>query len=154
MVVGEGEATLAELVRAGGAEPGSGGGTDLSRRRRRGPLQRLPGAGAGTRLPAVSGLRETAGYPQVYRLPIFNYPKAPNTSCISSRGCPYACSYCDRTVFRRGFRYNSAEYLYAHLRYLREAFGIRHVNFYDDQFTFNRERVKSSAPGSTTVRWG
>jgi len=82
------------------------------------------------------------GFPKTYRLPIFNYPKAPNTSCISSRGCPYTCSYCDRSVFRRTFRYNSATYLYRHLEYLKTRFGIRHVNFYDDQFTFNRERVE------------
>ena len=67
----------------------------------------------------------------------------PNTSCISSRGCPYSCSYCDRSVFRRSFRYNSAEYLYEHLRYLKERFGTRHVNFYDDQFTFHRKRVEA-----------
>lgn len=82
------------------------------------------------------------GYPEVYKLPIFNYPKAPSTSCISSRGCPYACSYCDRSVFQRTFRYNSAEYLYRHLKYLHETFRIRHINFYDDQFTFQRQRVE------------
>ncbi|MEA3466078.1 MAG: cobalamin-dependent protein, partial [Thermodesulfobacteriota bacterium] len=60
------------------------------------------------------------GFPDVYQLPIFNYPKAPNTSCISSRGCPYACSYCDRSVFQRTFRFNSADYLYAHMKHLRE----------------------------------
>ena len=84
-----------------------------------------------------------AGYPDAYKLPIFNYPSVPNASCISSRGCPYACSYCDRSVFRRTFRYNSAEYLYDHLKYLRETHGIRHINFYDDQFTFNRDRIKA-----------
>jgi radical SAM superfamily enzyme YgiQ (UPF0313 family) len=83
------------------------------------------------------------GFPDSYRLPIFNYPRVPNTSCISSRGCPYSCSYCDRSVFRRSFRHNSAEYLYEHLRYLKERFGVRHVNFYDDQFTFHRSRVES-----------
>jgi len=86
-----------------------------------------------------------AGYPAGYKLPIFNYPKAPNASCISSRGCPYACSYCDRSVFQRSFRYNSAGYLYRHLEHLKEAFGIKHVNFYDDQFTFNRKRVEQFA---------
>ncbi len=45
-------------------------------------------------------------------------------------------------MFRRSFRYNSADYLYRHLVYLKEKFGIRHINFYDDQFTFNRERVE------------
>ena len=82
------------------------------------------------------------GYPGAYKLPIFNYPKAPNTSCISSRGCPYACTYCDRSVFRRTFRFNSAEYMYDHLKYLKKKFNIRHINFYDDQFTFNRDRVE------------
>jgi len=82
------------------------------------------------------------GFPGIYKLPIFNYPKAPSTSCVSSRGCPYACSYCDRSVFQRSFRFNSADYLYRHVKYLNERFGIRHINFYDDQFTFRRQRVE------------
>ncbi len=81
------------------------------------------------------------GYPEVYSLPIFNYPKVPNGSCLSSRGCPYSCSYCDRSVFRRSFRYNSADYLYRHVQYLKETYNLKHLNFYDDQFTFNRQRV-------------
>lgn len=85
------------------------------------------------------------GYPKCYKLPIFNYPRVPNASCISSRGCPYSCSYCDRSVFKKSFRYNSAQYLYNHLKYLNKKFKIKHVNFYDDQFTFNRARVESFA---------
>lgn len=140
-VVGEGEETIRQLM----DEPencaripgltfwNSAGKTGFTGYREPGiELDRLP-------FPAYEKL---AGFPKNYRLPIFNYPKAPNTSCISSRGCPYSCSYCDRSVFRRTFRYNSAAYLYRHLKYLKERFGIRHVNFYDDQFTFNRERIK------------
>ncbi|HBT82653.1 MAG: B12-binding domain-containing radical SAM protein [Desulfuromonadales bacterium GWD2_61_12] len=139
VVVGEGEETLAELMLAkGAAVPGlvlrAADGTVRFTGHRAGALEldSLP-------FPAYEKL---AGYPQAYQLPLFNYPKAPNTSCISSRGCPYACSYCDRSVFRRTFRWNSAGYLYAHLKYLRERFGIRHINFYDDQFTFQRKRVE------------
>ncbi|WP_432821990.1 B12-binding domain-containing radical SAM protein [Trichloromonas sp.] len=140
-VVGEGEETMAELLASGGENLASisglvvreGDGVLFTGYREQGiELDALP-------FPAYEKL---AGYPHVYQLPIFNYPKAPNTSCISSRGCPYACSYCDRSVFRRTFRYNSADYLYEHLRTLRERFGVRHVNFYDDQFTFNRKRVE------------
>jgi radical SAM superfamily enzyme YgiQ (UPF0313 family) len=143
-VVGEGEEALAELAACDGDDPSgirgiiyrekAGGAARFTGYREKGvELDSLP-------FPAYEKL---SGFPDAYKLPIFNYPRTPNTSCISSRGCPYACSYCDRSVFRRTFRYNSAEYLYEHLRYLRERFGIRHINFYDDQFTFNRKRVEA-----------
>ena len=140
-VVGEGEETMSELARVGRDDPASvkgliyrqGSEVIYTGYRDKGlVLDDLP-------FPAYEKL---AGFPSSYMLPIFNYPKTPNTSCISSRGCPYACSYCDRSVFNRSFRFNSASYLYEHLRYLRERFGIRHINFYDDQFTFNRKRVE------------
>jgi anaerobic magnesium-protoporphyrin IX monomethyl ester cyclase len=143
IVVGEGEETLKELLECDGETEG---------------LSRLPGIVYRDREtgPRFTGYRKTGidldslpfpayeklpGYPQVYKLPIFNYPRVPNSSCISSRGCPYSCSYCDRSVFRSSFRYNSAQYLYEHLKYLNERFHIRHINFYDDQFTFNRKRI-------------
>jgi anaerobic magnesium-protoporphyrin IX monomethyl ester cyclase len=142
VVVGEGEQTLSELVESGGKEAASvqgvvyretGGEVCFTGYRAKGiDLDTLP-------FPAYEKLE---GYPAAYKLPIFNYPKTPNSTCVSSRGCPYACSYCDRSVFRRSFRYNSAEYIYEHLRYLKERFGVRHINFYDDQFTFKRKRVE------------
>jgi radical SAM superfamily enzyme YgiQ (UPF0313 family) len=143
-VVGEGEETMAELTQCGQDDPASvkgiiyRRGTDISFTGYRGKgleLDNLP-------FPSYEKL---AGFPNSYMLPIFNYPTTPNTSCISSRGCPYSCSYCDRSVFQRSFRFNSATYLYEHLRYLRERFGIRHINFYDDQFTFNRKRIEEFA---------
>ncbi len=142
VVVGEGEQTLSELVESGPKEAASvqgvvyrktGGEVCFTGYRAKGiDLDTLP-------FPAYEKLE---GYPQAYKLTIFNYPKTPNSSCVSSRGCPYACSYCDRSVFRRSFRYNSAEYMYEHLSYLKERFGVRHVIFYDDQFTFNRKRIE------------
>ncbi|MBN1506047.1 MAG: radical SAM protein [Sedimentisphaerales bacterium] len=141
VVVGEGETPLRSLMEANGRPEGiaglvyrengqvafSGFQRDLL------DLDTLP-------LPTY---RKISGFPRQYQLPIFNYPRTPNTSCISSRGCPYQCSYCDRSVFRRTFRYNSADYLYRHLQLLKRQFGIRHINFYDDQFTFNRDRVEA-----------
>jgi anaerobic magnesium-protoporphyrin IX monomethyl ester cyclase len=142
-VVGEGEETLAEIVSGGWENPGAVKGLVYR-------------DAAGT--PLFNGYRDTAidldnlpfpaygklaGYPQAYRLPIFNYPRAPNTSCVSSRGCPYACTYCDRSVFGRSFRFNSAEYMIEHVRFLNRRFGVRHINFYDDNFTFNRKRIEA-----------
>ena len=140
VIVGEGEETLYELITSQGENHDqiqglvyrdAAGPVFTGYRKKLLELDSLP-------FPAYEKL---AGFPNIYKLPIFNYPKVPNSSCISSRGCPYACSYCDRSVFRRLFRFNSADYLYDHLRYMNNRFGIRHVNFYDDQFSFNRQRV-------------
>lgn len=142
-VVGEGEVTFHELVLAQGQNPEAVSG--LVFRHPDGSVQFTGSRGPGLELDSLPfpAYEKLAGYPHAYRLPIFNYPTAPNSSCLSSRGCPYACSYCDRSVFGRSFRFNSAEYLYEHMRYLKERFGIRHLNFYDDQFTFNRKRVEA-----------
>jgi anaerobic magnesium-protoporphyrin IX monomethyl ester cyclase len=140
-VVGEGEETLRELL----ATPEERR-TEVEGLVLRGPAGKAFFTGRRKKLLDLDSLpfpdyTKLAGYPEAYTLPIFNYPKAPNGSCISSRGCPYACSYCDRSVFGRTFRYNSADYLYRHVLYLKETYQLRHLNFYDDQFTFNRQRV-------------
>ena len=81
------------------------------------------------------------GFPKRYLMPLFSYPRHPGANIISSRGCVYQCSYCDRSVFGKGFRFNSPEYTFGLISYLAKDFGVRHVNFYDDLFTLNRERV-------------
>jgi anaerobic magnesium-protoporphyrin IX monomethyl ester cyclase len=140
-VIGEGEETMAQLALRGHDDPASVPGI-IYRSGKDPVFTGYPKQGLVLDELPFPAYEKLEGFPHSYRLPIFNYPKTPNTSCISSRGCPYSCSYCDRSVFQRSFRYNSAEYLYEHLRYLRERFGIRHINFYDDQFTFNRKRVE------------
>jgi radical SAM superfamily enzyme YgiQ (UPF0313 family) len=127
LVAGKGPATIQGVVfRDGGEIKSTGFRTDLC------TLDELP-------FPAYSKLE---GFPKEYEAPLFNYPKAPSATIISSRGCPYQCSYCDRSVFRRSFRYNSAPYLYEHMRYLKREFGVRHIFFYDDLFTFHRGRIE------------
>ncbi|PKN67430.1 MAG: B12-binding domain-containing radical SAM protein [Deltaproteobacteria bacterium HGW-Deltaproteobacteria-12] len=82
-----------------------------------------------------------AGFPADYHLPLFSYINTPGSTMITSRGCMFQCSYCDRSVFKKGFRYNSANYIYEHMKHLRTKFGVRHINIYDDLFTANRPRI-------------
>jgi len=81
------------------------------------------------------------GFPKGYNLPLFSYTQSPGGTMITSRGCIYHCSYCDRSVFKKGFRFNSSEYIYEHIQYLNTRFKIRHINIYDDLFTTNRRRI-------------
>lgn len=81
------------------------------------------------------------GFPKRYLMPLFSYRHHPGANIVSSRGCVYQCSYCDRSVFGKSFRFNSPEYTAGLVSYLAKDFGVRHVNFYDDLFTLNRERV-------------
>jgi magnesium-protoporphyrin IX monomethyl ester (oxidative) cyclase len=82
-----------------------------------------------------------AGFPQAYHLPLFSYEQRWGATMVTSRGCPYTCSFCDRTVFERLYKYNSAANIYAHMQHLRDNFGVRHINFYDDLFTAQKKRV-------------
>lgn len=137
-VVGEGELALQELM--DGTKPAEVSGLIYREddkvifkgfRKEQAVMDDLP-------FPAYEKLK---GYPEAYQLPIFSYPKAPNTTIITSRGCPYTCSYCDRSVFRRSYRSNSPEYMVEMLHYLQDKFNVKHVNIYDDTFTLQRHRV-------------
>ena len=138
LCMGEGEVTLAEL--ASGLSPAQINGLawrDGDRsvqnpiRSQISDLDDLP-------FPAYEKLK---GFPKGYNLPLFSYIHTPGATMVTSRGCPYQCSFCDRSVFNRGYRYNSAAYVYAHAAYLRKRFGVRHLNIYDDLFTAHRKRI-------------
>ena len=135
---GEGEVTLAEL--ASGRSPE---GIDGLIWRSNGRPVTNPPRSVFTDLDALPfpAYDKLEGFPKGYHLPLFSFIKSPGATMVTSRGCQFQCSYCDRSVFKRGYRFNSAEYIYEHMRYLRKHFGVRHINIYDDLFTANRRRT-------------
>ncbi|MFP4085530.1 MAG: B12-binding domain-containing radical SAM protein [Desulfobacteraceae bacterium] len=139
LIMGEGEPAMAELTSGRAPETVSG-------------LCYRDDAGRSIANPAHAQIEnlddlpfpayeKLAGFPKGYHLPLFSYILAPGATMVTSRGCPYQCSFCDRSVFKNRYRYNSAEYVYQHLRYLNVRFGVRHVNIYDDLFTAHRRRI-------------
>ncbi|PKN17763.1 MAG: B12-binding domain-containing radical SAM protein [Deltaproteobacteria bacterium HGW-Deltaproteobacteria-6] len=135
---GEGEVTMSEL--AAGVDPACISG--LIRREAGVAIANEPRAQiADLDCLPFPAYEKLVGFPRDYHLPLFSYRQTPGATMITSRGCMFQCSYCDRSVFQKGFRYNSAAYIYEHMKYLRDKFGVRHVNIYDDLFTANRKRI-------------
>lgn len=61
---------------------------------------------------------------------------------MSSRGCPYRCSYCtSHMTFGKTHRWMSTEKVMGEIRHLMDDFGVDGIQFYDETFTMNRPRV-------------
>ena len=65
----------------------------------------------------------------------------PFASVVTSRGCPYHCSYCSKPVFGNRFRGQSPDRVADELGRLINEFGVREIAFYDDVFTLQRKRI-------------
>ena len=80
--------------------------------------------------------------------PIENYQthppygiKKPYMTMITSRGCPYHCSYCSKEVFGNRLRMQSPKRVVDEMEYLVRKYGVKEIHFYDDDFTMNQKRV-------------
>lgn len=62
---------------------------------------------------------------------------------MSSRGCPYNCSFCCvKVVGKRKYRYKSAVKTVLELEYLAKELGQKHISFFDDNFLANNQRIE------------
>jgi radical SAM superfamily enzyme YgiQ (UPF0313 family) len=77
---------------------------------------------------------------------------------VTSRGCPYNCSYCSVTKTQgQKYRYRSAENMLAEIERLYSEKGIRELSFRDGTFTTVKARVYELCEGllrkNIKVRW-
>lgn len=71
-----------------------------------------------------------------------------NMSVMTSRGCPFLCTFCSSSVFwGRKYRMRSVESVLDELEMLVKKYGAKEVQFLDDNFTLNRERAKKLFQG-------
>lgn len=63
------------------------------------------------------------------------------TTLISSRGCPFRCTFCDKTVSGSGWRARPAGDVVDELQEIKERYGLGYVCIFDDNFTLRRSRV-------------
>jgi len=77
-----------------------------------------------------------------------SYRKSPNTSIITSRGCPSNCIFCSiHTIWGRKFRARSPENVIAEIRHLVNTYGIKELQFEDDNLTVDRKRAEKIFQG-------
>lgn len=76
----------------------------------------------------------------------------PKTTSVSSRGCPFGCSYCFRkTQGERNWGVRSAHHIMRELQDHIDRYGIKFHAFPDDNFAVNVERIKDMR---NIVPWG
>ncbi|NQE05798.1 Ribosomal protein S12 methylthiotransferase RimO [ANME-1 cluster archaeon GoMg1] len=65
----------------------------------------------------------------------------PFMAMLTSRGCPFKCIFCSKSVFGSTYRGQSPERIVDEIVYLKERFGIKEIAFYDDVLTLKQKRV-------------
>jgi anaerobic magnesium-protoporphyrin IX monomethyl ester cyclase len=76
------------------------------------------------------------------KIPISGNLKKPSVRMLTSRGCPFGCIFCsNHIVMGRKWRSRSAENVIGEIEQIVKTYGIRQIDFLDDNIAFNRERL-------------
>ena len=142
LVVGEGERTICELLSCLSRQ---GDSSEV-----RGTVSRR-GAGvhiAGPR-PLIEDL-DALPFPDRDLVPVAeyipdpgNYFQLPSTGILYSRGCPYKCTFCSKSVFGHRIRYRSVENFLDEVTHCIEQHGIRDFRLEDEAPTVDVRRIRS-----------
>jgi radical SAM superfamily enzyme YgiQ (UPF0313 family) len=78
-------------------------------------------------------------HPRVYKTRSRSWPVG---YVITSRGCPYQCTFCNRNIFGTFWRPHSVNRVIAEIEYLIGRYGIKQLDILDDNFTFDTDRAR------------
>ncbi|MEW6041367.1 MAG: radical SAM protein [Elusimicrobiota bacterium] len=144
VITGEGEETFPSLIRSHSG--------DVVRESIYGLVYRKDGKIVSNKPKFVSDI-DTLEYPWKIMNPL-NYNKGelqgytckrrPVVTVVSTRGCPYLCTYCAQSsIFVNKLRVRNALKFVDEIEYLHREFGINEIQLADDNFAFHREHVVS-----------
>jgi radical SAM superfamily enzyme YgiQ (UPF0313 family) len=61
----------------------------------------------------------------------------------TSRGCAHRCAFCYNKSYNKDYiGYLPAERIIEQIKHVQEAYGAKHIRFNEDNFTFNRKRLR------------
>ncbi len=58
--------------------------------------------------------------------------RKPQATMITSRGCPWDCSFCSKSTFGRHYRVRSPPNVISEIKYLMKEYGVKEISFWDD----------------------
>lgn len=76
-----------------------------------------------------------------YRPTPASYKRLPVGVLMSSRGCPYQCAFCDRSVFGTKYRMRSVDNILDEMEELVHEYGAKEIRFFDDTITVNKKKL-------------
>lgn len=88
---------------------------------------------------------DTIPFPARDLLPMEFYSNP--ATLLTTRGCPYHCVYCDKSVFGYSWRFRSASNVLDEIELLSEKFPGKNIGVVDDSFNINRKRVLEICEG-------
>ena len=142
VVRGEGEFLLRDLVARLAAESKALDDLPGLSHRADGAVRHNPGQGFVSDLDALPLPARDKLDMTIYRPASGAYRRRPVASMITSRGCPFDCSFCSRAVFGNHVRVRSPENVIEEAGALVERYRIREIYFADDCMTLHRARTE------------
>ena len=139
-VVGEGEYTMLDLVRAIESQRGFHHINGLAFRKGERAVVNPPREGIADLDALPFPARHLLPPLHKYHLKAMITKRFPATHIFTSRGCPYRCVFCC-PVFGRKVRFHSPEYVVAEMEHLAKHYGIREITINDDTFNVSKKRV-------------
>jgi len=79
-----------------------------------------------------------------FTFPVPGHGELPAVNIMTSRGCPFACSFCATPInWGRHVRMRSPENVVGEIELLKERYGIKVVFFFDDTFNASPKRAEA-----------
>lgn len=98
-------------------------------------------------------------FPAFHLLPPFSTYKTrsrkrPVAAMITSRGCPFECTFCSKDIFKRMVTYRSASNILKEIDFLVKNYGVRQIDILDDNFASNKARFVEILDGIIEKNYG
>lgn len=140
VVVGEGEKTMLSLVQAMENEKNFDS--------IQGVVFRKEGKIVNTGFPPRIDTLDDLPYPARHLFPLEKYrthppfgKKNPYMTMMTSRGCPFKCTYCSDSIFGKKYIVRSPDHVVDEIEYIINQYRVKEIHFYDDDFTINMKRA-------------